>query len=96
MTIPTKKQLSSLPKWAQSYIEKLEAKVTISVAKLERAQEMMRWTKPGMDWFTLFAPPHRSDSEITVFTCDEGGTVKLCTLGRRDYLFVGRSMERDL
>lgn len=93
---PTEKQLASLPKWARYHIERLKLENTIAIAKLERTQQMVPWTRPDMDWFTLFSPPHRADEEINIFTCDKGGTVRLCTLGRRDFLFIGRSNERDL
>lgn len=93
---PTEKQLASLPKWAKSHIEQLKLEKTIAMAKLERTQRMMPWTNPDMVWFTLFSPPHRADEEINIFTCGKEGTVRLCTLGRRDFLFIGRSKERDL
>jgi hypothetical protein len=96
MTVPTEKQLSSLPKWAQRYIGTLKNDASRERSERERIEEMMPWTKPDMNWWTLFNPPHRADKEINIFTCDEGGTVRLCTLGRRDYLFIGRSKERDL
>jgi hypothetical protein len=93
---PTEKQLVSLPKWAQRYVETLKNEAHLANARRSSVEEMMPWTKPDMNWWTLFCPPHRQDREINIFTCDESGTVKLCTLGRRDYLFVGRSKERDL
>jgi hypothetical protein len=96
VTTPTAKQLASLPQWAQRHIEKLESNVAEAARKTERIEEMLPWTKPDMDWFTIFRPPHRADREINIFTCDEAGTVRLCTLGRHDFLFVGRSKERDL
>lgn len=93
---PTDKQLYSLPKWAQKYIGQLESEKTQEIVKRERLEAMLPWTFDGMDWFTLFRPPHRQDREIRIFTCDTDGTAKLCTLGRRDFLFIGRSKERDL
>lgn len=94
--MPTEKQLASLPKWAQKHINHLEIERTKEVLKRKRIEEMMPWTAPDMNWWTLFRPPHRADKEINIFTCDTDGTVKLCTLGRRDFLFIGRSKERDL
>ena len=96
MKTPTEKQIASLPKWAQQYIEHLKLDAVNETQRRERLEAMLPWTFDGMDWFTLFRPPHRQDREIRIFTCDDGGTAKLCTLGRRDFLFIGRSKERDL
>jgi len=96
MTSPTEKQLSRLPKWARAHIEHLAAERKLALKELEQTQEMMPWIQPNMDWFTVFRPPHRGDREINIFTCDNEGTNKLFRLGRRDFLFIGRSKERDL
>lgn len=94
--MPTEKQLASLPKWAQRHIEYLKMEAADEARKRARIEQMIPWTEPGMDWFTLFVPPHRQDKEVKIFTCSDGGTNHLCTLGRRDFLFIGRSKERDL
>lgn len=94
--IPSAKQLARLPKWARSHIYDLQHDASDAREERDRLAAMLPWVAPGTDWFTLFCPPHRQDREIGIFTCDFGGTIKLTTLGRRDYLFVGRSKERDL
>lgn len=77
-----KHNIETLPKWAQRHIAELEARV-------KTAEATIPWTAPGMEWFTLFWPgPHRAPQRL--FTCDEGGTNSVCSLGPNDWVFVGR------
>ena len=90
MKRPTEKRLSKLPKWARLHVIQLEMDAINARDEKAHVEAMLPWAKPDMDWFTLFNPPHRADREIRIFTCDESGTVLLCTLGKQDYIFVGR------
>ena len=60
--------------------------------RVKRAEATIPWTAPGMEWFTLFwpGPEPRDRAPQRLFTCGEGGTMLVCTLGPEDYVFVGR------
>jgi hypothetical protein len=77
--------LVRLPKWAQRRIAELEDRV-------KRAEATLPWTKPGMEWFTLFwpGPEPKSRAPQSLFTCGTGGTCRVCTLGPEDWVFIGR------
>ena len=77
--------LVRLPKWAQRRIAELEERV-------KRAEATIQWTAPGMEWFTLFwpGPEPKARAPQKLFTCGDGGTHCVCTLGPEDYVFVGR------
>ena len=47
-----KHNVKNLPRWAQGLIRKLEEQVRLAEATIP-------WTKPGMEWFTLFHPDLR-------------------------------------
>jgi len=85
----TEKRLDSLPKWAQNYIDDLICEAMQQTKHAERIEAMLPWTKDGMDWFTIFRPPHRADEKINIFTRDKSGTIRLCALGKQDFLFIG-------
>jgi hypothetical protein len=74
-----------LPKWAQRRIAELQERV-------KRAEATIPWTAPGMEWFTLFwpGPEPKARAPQKLFTCGDGGTHCVCTLGPEDYVFVGR------
>lgn len=79
-----KHNTSKLPKWAQQHIQDLEERVT-------RAEATIPWTKPGMEWFTLFHPDTSTPREsFMLFTCSKAGTRPLCTIGPQDTVFIGR------
>ena len=92
MTAPTEKQLARLPKWAQMHIADLELKIEGAADVVTRLENMMPWTEPGMEWFTLWSHPH---PEYTIFTCSEAGTRPLTTIGERDRIFIGRGLFCD-
>ncbi len=77
--------VDGLPKWAQRRISELEERV-------KRAESTLPWTKPGMEWFTLFWPGPEPKARVPqrLFTCGEGGTHCVCTLGPQDWIFIGR------
>jgi hypothetical protein len=77
--------LVRLPKWAQRRIAELEDRV-------KRVEATIPWTKPGMEWFTLFwpGPEPKYRAPQSLFTCGTGGTSCVCTLGPEDWVFVGR------
>lgn len=83
--------IKSLPKWAQKKIAELERKV-------EAAERTIPWTKPGMEWFTLFHPDHRRKGDETprkLFTLSEDGAHCVCSLGPNDCVFVGRERGKE-
>lgn len=80
---------SKLPMWAQKHISELKEKV-------QNAEATIPWTKPGMEWFTLFSPSTRDSGKAgprKLFTCSEDGTLCVCTLGPNDFVFVGRARQ---
>lgn len=79
------RNVCKLPKWAQSHIKELERRVA-------HAEATLPWTQPGMKWFTLFTPgTQQVDREpINIFTCSDRGTHLICTLNKKDFVFVGR------
>lgn len=83
--------ITKLPKWAQSHIKHLEDRV-------ERAEKTLPWTKPGMQWFTIFHPDHRAkgDSEFRkLFTLSEAGAHCITSISPLDCVFVGRGIPKD-
>lgn len=84
-------QIVRLPKWAQRRIAELEERV-------KRAEATTPWTAPGMEWFTLFwpGPEPRYRAPQNLFTCGNGGTHCVCTLGPDDYVFVGRGKKPNI
>lgn len=81
-------QIKKLPKWAKDKIYNLEQELE----KTKRETATIPWTKEGMEWFTLFwpgeNPQYRAPEKL--FTCGKNGTLCVCTLGPKDYVFVGR------
>ena len=79
------RNVDRLPKWAQRRIEELEERV-------KRAEATIPWTAPGMEWFTLFwpGPEPKARAPQKLFTCGDGGTHCVCSLGPQDWIFVGR------
>lgn len=82
-----------LPKWAQRHIAELEERV-------QRAEQTIPWTEPGMEWYTLFRPDPQNRKAMErktfmLFTCSEGGTHPVCDIGPRDFVFVGRGKPND-
>jgi hypothetical protein len=51
-----------------------------------------------MEWFTLFwpGPEPKVRAPQKLFTCGDGGTHCVCTLGPEDYVFVGRGKKKPL
>jgi len=80
---PTPEQIAKLPKWAQRHIAALEIRVNLAEATIP-------WTKPGMEWTTLFAAPFATPPKA-LFTCSESGTLQVCSLGENDRVFIGRA-----
>lgn len=82
----TKADISKLPKWAQRQIKELQERVI-------RAEQTIPWTKPGMQWFTMYHPDHRAKGDKAprrLFTLSEDGAHHVCTVGPKDCVFVGR------
>jgi hypothetical protein len=89
--VRTAHQIERLPVWAQRHIAGLEERVRM-------AEAMMPWTKPGMEWFTLFwpGPEPKQRAPQRLFTCSESGTFLACTLGPEDWVFVGRGKKKTV
>ena len=67
-------------------------------ARVKRAEATIPWTSPGMEWFTLFwpGPEPKARAPQKLFTCGDGGTHCVCTLGPEDYVFVGRGKKPNV
>ena len=52
----------------------------------------MPWTRPGMEWFTLFSPAtlEKRQKNIKLFVLSDEGAHHVCTIGPEDFVFVGR------
>jgi hypothetical protein len=86
-----KHDITKLPKWAQIHIALLEERV-------KRAESTLPWTKPGMEWFTLFWPDPQNRKaierkEFKLFICSDHGTHPVASIGPKDFVFVGRGAE---
>jgi len=77
---------------ANKRIKDLKRRIAELEERVKRAEATIPWTAPGMEWFTLFwpGPEPRDRAPQRLFTCGEGGTMLVCTLGPEDYVFVGR------
>jgi len=86
------RDITKLPRWAQELIAGLQARV-------DDVEKTLPWTEPGMEWFTLFWPGPRPESKTRapqrLFTCSKEGTLLICTLGPKDWVFVGRGKGGD-
>lgn len=82
-----KHDTKTLPKWAQQRMRELESRA-------ERMEMTLPWTKPGMEWFTLFHPDHRAKDDprefVHLFTLSETGAHTVASIGRKDTVFIGR------
>ena len=80
-----KHDIAKLPLWARVHIATLEQRI-------ERVEQTLPWHEPGMEWFTIIHPRFRQAGDMThrkLFTCDEGGTHCVCSIGPLDTVFVG-------
>lgn len=84
----TDHDITKLPKWAQQHIASLEQRI----ASVERT---LPWTEPGMDWFTILHPKGRAAEDRgnsrTLFMLGENYAQAVCSVGPKDYVFVGRA-----
>lgn len=87
-----KHSIDKLPKWAQKRIEGLNGQICEKQRRIDQLEEMLPWTEPNMEWFTLWSHPH---PEYSLFTCSEAGTRKLVTIGETDRVFIGRGLGCD-
>lgn len=83
---PTR-NISTLPKWAQKRISDLEAKI-------ENMEQLMPWVATQNHWLMLYHP-QRSNREksFTLFELHENQANPVCSIGPKDFLFVGRVEE---
>lgn len=79
-------RIKTLPLWAQRYVTLLENRV-------KRAEATIKWTEPGMEWFTIIHPTTRKkgdDRYVKLFVLNEDHPHCVCSIGPLDTVFVGR------
>ncbi len=83
---------TKLPKWAQQRLERERAKVAALEQQLETLQNMNAVMVERRDWFTITGPSFNDDEDYrSLFTLYRNGAHAVCSLGRGDVLFIGRS-----
>lgn len=83
---PIEDRIKSLPVWAQKHIDSLNKRVA-------SAEATIKWTEPGMEWFTIMPTNHRKtgdDRHVKLFVLNEDHANCICSIGPLDTVFVGR------
>lgn len=83
---PIEERIKTLPLWAQRHMEILKNRV-------KYAEATIKWTEPGMEWFTIMHPTTRQSGDnrhVKLFILNEDSAHCVCSIGPLDTVFVGR------
>jgi regulator of replication initiation timing len=82
-----------LPKWAQNRLDKLRMENDLLRSRLDNVQAMNAvMCDPRRDWFTVHGPNFQDEEDYRdLFVLYRNGAHAVCSIGRGDLLFVGRT-----